>query len=230
VHEPETIATSWNGLCDLRPLVVGYLRRFLRDDAEIEDTAQETLLRAARFRLHLADSNRLRTWILRIALNVLRDRRRRERRLPRAETDEDFLLAIEGREEVPGETTDDAWIVLSGISVDRRAAIEHLDAAITSLDATDRGILACGYTGRTSMAQIGAVCEGPRVAASKHRVFRARRRLTRALIQRFAMDADLDWPSIDGVSFEPRSVGGASCARARSGSWSEDGARVRPGG
>lgn len=230
MHEPETITTSWNGLSDLRPLVVGYLRRFLRDDAEIEDTAQETLLRAARFRLHLADPNRLRAWILRIALNVLRDRRRRERRLPRVEADEEFLLGIEGREAVPGETTDDAWIVLSGVSVDRRAAIEHLDAAITSLDAIDRGLLARGYTERASMSQIGAVCEGPSVPASKHRVFRARRRLTRALIQRFAMDADVEWPSIDGVLFEPRSVGGASCARARSGSLSENGARGRPRG
>lgn|GEM_PF-1909422 len=230
MHEIETITTSWNGLCDLRPLVVGYLRRFLRDDAEIEDTAQETLLRAARFRLHLADPTRLRTWILRIALNVLRDRRRRERRLPRAEIDDEFLLGIEGREEVPGETTDDAWIVLSGVSVERRAAIQHLDAAITSLDAVDRGLLSRGPMGRAMQAQAGAVCEGSCVRASKHRVFRARRRLTRALIQRFALDPDLDWPSIDGVVFEPRSVGGAPCARTRSGSWSEDGAPVRPGG
>ncbi len=229
MHEPETIATSWNGLSELRPLVVGYLRRFLRDDAEIEDTAQETLIRAARFRLNLADPTRLRTWILRIALNVLRDRRRRERRLPRAEADDEFLLGIEGREEVPGETTDDAWIVLSGIPVERRAAIEHLDAAITSLDPDDRGLLVRGKV-CASEVQADAVCEGPSVAASKHRIYRARRRLTRALIQRFAMDADLDWPSIDGVSMEPRSVGGALCARTRLGSWSEDGAQVRPGG
>ncbi|MCY2960325.1 MAG: sigma-70 family RNA polymerase sigma factor [Planctomycetota bacterium] len=224
-------ATSWNGLCDLRPLVVGYLGRFLRDDAEIEDTAQETLLRAARFRLHLVDPARLRPWILRIALNVLRDRRRRESRLPRADTDEALLDGLEGREEIPGDSPPDAWIDLSGVVVERTAAYDHLDAAISCLDADDRSALSACYFGPPrSGAGADRVCETGRVRVPKHRVFRARRRLTRVLLQRFALDGELGWPVHDGHPLEPGSVTGAACARTGTRKRSDASAPRRAGG
>lgn len=223
-------ATSWNGLCDLRPLVVGYLGRFLRDDAEIEDTAQETLLRAARFRLHLVDPARLRPWILRIALNVLRDRRRRECRLPRANADESLLDGIEGREEIPGDDPDDTWIELSGVVVERSAVVGHLDAAISCLDPDDRGVLSAWYFDRPSVgAPADRVCDAGRDLPAKHRVFRARKRLTRALLARFVLDDELGWPVHEGPPSEPGPVAGAVCARARSRTKSQ-GAPRRAGG
>ena len=223
--------TSWNGLCDLRPLVVGYLGRFLRDDAEIEDTAQETLLRAARFRLHLVDPSRLRPWILRIALNVLRDRRRRESRLPRADADERVLDGLEGREEIPGDAPTDAWIELSGVVVERSAAFGHLDAAISCLEPDDRGALSAWYfDAAPARTAADRVRDAGRALPPKHRVFRARRRLTRALLQRFALDDELGWPVTDGPSIEPGSVPDAVGVRTRPRMKPHDGAQRRAGG
>lgn len=231
MQTPESGAATWTGLCDLRPLVVRYLGRFLRDDAEIEDTAQETLLRAARFRLHLLDPARVRPWILRIALNVLRDRRRREARLPRAEADESLLDGIEGREEIPGEPPADEWIELSGVVVERRAAFGHLDAAISRLDPRDRGVLSAWYFAPPSgRAGADRVCDARRALPPKQRVFRARRRLERALLQRFACDAEMGWPAIDGTRSESGPEAGAACAGARAGTRSRMGVDRRSGG
>lgn len=224
-------ATSWNGLSELRPLLVGYLGRFLRDDAEIEDTAQEALLRAARFRLHLVDPSRLRPWILRIALNVLRDRRRRECRLPRADADESLLEGLEGREEIPGDSPSDAWIELSGVVVERAAAYHHLDAAIACLGAADRGVLSDWYFEPSrGPAAADRVCDEPRRPPEKHRVFRARRRLTRALLQRFALDDRLGWPVEDGAPTQTGSGVRAVGARPRSRRPSRESALDRAGG
>ncbi len=223
--------SDWNGLCDLRPLVVGYLGRFLRDDAEIEDTAQETLMRAARFRLYLTDPARLRPWLLRIALNVLRDRRRRENRLPRAELEEVALDGIEGRESIPGDSSADGWIELSGVVVERSAAFGHLDAAMSGLEAGDRGVLSNYYRVRTDVRpRADRVCDTPRTAARKHHVFRARKRLTRALLQRFALDDELDWPAGDVDVTEPGATAGAGGVRARPQPKTEVGARHRTRG
>jgi RNA polymerase sigma-70 factor (ECF subfamily) len=224
-------AASWNGLCDLRPLVVGYLGRFLRDDAEIEDTAQETLLRAARFRLRLADSQRLRPWLLRIALNVLRDRRRQENRLPRADLDEGALDGIEGRELIPGDPLPEAWIELSGVVVERCAAFGHLDAAISVLEPDDRGALSTFYFAKASArSRADRVCDRPLVTPCKHRVFRARQRLTRVLLQRFALDDGFEWPVHDGSPMEPGPAAGAASARARRQTTTDARARRRAGG
>jgi RNA polymerase sigma-70 factor (ECF subfamily) len=204
---------SWNDLGDLRPVVVAYLGRYTRDDAEIEDVAQEAMLRAARFRIHLSGPERLRPWLLRIALNVLRDRLRRERRLPRADHDDEVFDSLEGREEIPGEPSGEMRMALSGQLVERCAVFEHLEAALAGLRASDRGVLAAWYGEDASRGRASRVCErAPRMA--KVRVFRARRRLTRALIQRFLVDEEFDWPPGEAALPEPRTGRGARGARA----------------
>ncbi|MBL8862484.1 MAG: hypothetical protein JNK02_10795 [Planctomycetes bacterium] len=218
MHTTDIAPTSWTGLPDLRPQIVGFLGRFLRDDAEIEDVAQETLLRAARFRLRLADAGRLRPWVLRIALNVLRDRRRREGRLPRGVGDDLLLDGLEGREEIPGETREDTWIELAGVRVERASAFKHLGAALGGLPAGDRGALAGWYLDPAGCAGAGEVCEPAQSLAPKQRVHRARRRLLRALLQRLERDPGLAWPELTAPTKRPRPVGGARCARARTGS------------
>lgn len=233
--------SDWNGLCDLRPLVVGYLGRFLRDDAEIEDTAQETLMRAARFRLYLTEPARLRPWVLRIALNVLRDRRRRENRLPRAELEDTALDGLEGRESIPGDTSADGWIELSGVVIERSVAFGHLAAAMSGLEAGDRGALSNYYRVRSdARGRADRVCDAPRVAVRKHHVFRARKRLTRALLLRFALDDEFDWPAVETPAgdtpasdvdvTEPGAKAGAGSVRARPQPKTEVGARSRARG
>jgi RNA polymerase sigma-70 factor (ECF subfamily) len=69
---------AWNQLLGaLRPLVRGWLRRSVRQDADASDLTNEVQLRMhrgfARFRGET--TGQLRAWTWRIALNVLRDRR-----------------------------------------------------------------------------------------------------------------------------------------------------------
>ena len=146
-------------------------------------------------------------------------------RLPRVDAADELLERIEGREAVPGDTREEGWIDLSGVVVDRAAAFDHLERALAGLAREDQDALAHWCSGGDAGA--GAVCDAPRVR--KHHVFRARRRLTRAVIQRFARDPDLGWPSVDGLLVEPRPVGGARGARARMGGWNGAGA-PSPGG
>ena len=68
----------WRGLAELEPQVRAFARRRCRDMHELDDVVQETLLRAARYRRGLTDETRLKSWTLRIAANVMRDRLDRE--------------------------------------------------------------------------------------------------------------------------------------------------------
>jgi hypothetical protein len=107
----------WRGLEELRPALRTYLKRRCRDLFELEDVVQETLLRAARYRTSLDDSRRLRGWTLRIAINVMRDRLRREARRSRLELGDERLEEIESREPVPGEEAEEAYILLGSHAI-----------------------------------------------------------------------------------------------------------------
>ncbi len=202
---------TWTGLADLRPLVVGFLGRFTSDDGEIEDVAQEALLRAARYRTGRREPRCLRSWLLRIALNVLRDRARRQTRLPRYVTDEEVLDGIEGREAVPGDEPEDARIELDGVVVERARAYRHLAGAIASLDANDRAALRVWYAASGGRGRVRSSSSAAR-ALAKVRVFRARRRLSAALVRRFTADASIAWPGVAPAIPEPVVGPGARCA------------------
>ena len=101
--EVHSASVSWEGLADLRPALRRFVSRRCRDDGEAEDIVPEALIRASRYRESLHDPDRLRPWLMRIALNVFRDHVRRERRLPRVEVEPGLFDRIEGRKDVPGE-------------------------------------------------------------------------------------------------------------------------------
>jgi RNA polymerase sigma factor (sigma-70 family) len=210
VHAEAHRRCSWNGLADLRPVLLGFLTRVARGDVDVEDVAQETLLRAARYRHRLGDEERLRPWLLRIALNVLRDRVRREARLPRAEIDDEDLDMFEGREAIPGEPEEEDGIELSGVVVERTSAFAHLSAAMDGLRDEERCALSTWYALEPGPGRAARVCEeSPPLA--RVRVFRARRRLTRSLLLRFAQDERLGWPR--GARCPETAAGpGARCA------------------
>ena len=63
-----------------RHAVTRYIRYLIRDAAEAEDLAQETLLRAYRQRTTLRDSAALESWLYRIATHVSIDRLRQRAR------------------------------------------------------------------------------------------------------------------------------------------------------
>ncbi len=178
--EIDHVEGTWSGLAELRPAVRDFLFRRCRDESEAEDIAQDTLIRASRYRGSLAQAQRLRPWLLRIALNVLRDHVRRERRLPRVEADHEILDRIEGREDVPGDVREDVQVELEGALVEKPKVLVQLWDAKNRLRRRDRLVLDSHYEAGRSCGETALVCEIPRDLV-KVRLFRARRRLHRAL-------------------------------------------------
>jgi RNA polymerase sigma-70 factor, ECF subfamily len=70
-----------------RPAVTRYIRYLVRDAADAEDLAQETLLRAHRERASLRDSAALASWLYQIATHVSIDRLRQRARIVQHQVD-----------------------------------------------------------------------------------------------------------------------------------------------
>jgi len=168
---------SWQGLADLRRGLRAVLSRRLPDENEVEDVIQETYLRAARYRERLQDDRRLRSWTTRIALNVLSDRRRRERRfLATDPADQVLERDVEGESSAPL----DAPVFLGPWEVERECALGLLARALTRLRESDRRVLGSFYGGEGSCRDTAHECDIPPHLV-KVRLFRARRRLSKAM-------------------------------------------------
>ena len=178
--ELETVAEPWSGLAELRPAVHDFLFRRCRDESEAEDIVQDTLIRASRYRGSLSEAKRLRPWLMRIALNVLRDHVKRERRMPRVEADHEILDRLEGREDVPGDVREDVQVELEGALVEKPRVLVQLWDAKNRMRRRDRLVLDSHYEAGRSCGETALVCEIPRDLV-KVRLYRARRRLHRAL-------------------------------------------------
>ncbi len=187
--EVESALGTWAGLAELRPVLQRFLARRCRDESEAEDVVQEALLRASRYRKSLSHPERLRPWVMRIALNVLRDHVRRERRLPRIDVDPDLFERIEGREGVPGEPREDLQVHLEGAVVEKPRALVHLSDAKGELRTPDRTVLDSYYEAGRSCFETAQVCEIPPNLV-KVRLFRARKRLQLVLRSRLRSEAD----------------------------------------
>jgi len=183
--------SCWHGLDDLRPAIHATLARRGRGWSEIDDIVQETLLRAARYRHSLADPTRLKPWVLRIALNVMRDSARRELRMPRIERGEELFEHLEGHESIPGEESEDLRLEKGGALLEKEVVLQHLSESLDAMSAIDRSVLDLFYASDEGTVTTAAVCEVPPVLV-KVKVYRARRRLTRTLRRRLSLDPECD--------------------------------------
>jgi RNA polymerase sigma factor (sigma-70 family) len=216
-HDPsrsradEADRCTWSGLEDLRPQVRAAVAHRCRGRCvEVDDVVQEALLRAARYRHSLIDPERLRAWVVRIGLNVLRDQMRRELRLPRVEKPDEVFDLLEGREEIPGDPPDDDALEAEGLVFERQVVLRHLDLAIEELPRGDRRVLDAFYERVDATRRASCVREtGPELF--KVQVFRARGRLARALRKRLALGAHADV-----AAQPPMHHRSASCAPVRS--------------
>jgi RNA polymerase sigma factor (sigma-70 family) len=172
----------WLGLEELRPALRRFLIMRCPDENEVEDVIQESLLRAARYRRGLARPDRLRSWVMRIAANVLHDRRREAARMGAIELDEESEEAPPSREPAPGRGEHDVWLDIGGESVEREQALCLLAEAFPLLCGTDRSVLRSYYCGEQSCASTAVEC-GMSPSLVKVRLFRARRRLERRVRQ-----------------------------------------------
>lgn len=170
---------DWSGLEELRKDLRAYLVGRCHDENELEDVIHETFLRAVRYRGK--GVRKLRPWAFRIARNVLRDHHRREVHIQDlgGEAPEEAILVAEEPEEEP-EYRFERW------TLDREAALGALTGALARLKPDDQRVLSSFYQGEGTSRATARECEIPHHLV-KIRLFRARRRLLRALRQRLAL-------------------------------------------
>jgi RNA polymerase sigma factor (sigma-70 family) len=180
---PTTKTFCWSGLQDQRPIVLRFLARRCRDEHEAEDLAQETLLRAARYRKGVSHNGRLGSWLVQIAANVLRDHARREGRGPLSGCEEGWIDLVEDPQPGPGESGRVGTVPFGDHLVDVDDALLDLQAATTRLMEHDRAVLSAYYGAGECTRTAAAEC-GIQPSLVKVRLFRARRRLERLVLMR----------------------------------------------
>lgn len=182
------LAKDWTGLEDLRPDLRSFLARRCADENELEDVIQETYLRAVRYRTGGRPVRKFRSWILSIARNVLLDRLRRQERF-QSLSDQD--VELEWRDEGSDEGPDKEFYRLDRWTLDRESAIRHLGEALGYLREADRCVLSSFYGGGENSQATASKCGIPEHLV-KIRLFRARRRLSKALRRRLALHFELE--------------------------------------
>lgn len=179
--------SSWSGLEELRPVLKSFLSRHCRCRAEVDEAIQETFLRAARYRDRLTDPERLAPWTMRIALNVLADAARRRDPALVHQPEEDALELVASAEPDPAGEPDGAELRLGGWLIDRARMLDALGEALGALREEERAMLRAFYTA-PSLCCEAAADYGIEPAKVKVRLYRARRRLVRALRRRISLD------------------------------------------
>lgn len=171
---------GWTGLIDLESDLRAFLARRCRDESELDDVVQETFLRAARFRSSVQDTRNLRGWALRIGGNVLRDRQRRESRLPRQAVAGSLDLESLGDPRDPFDEDEGRAVHMGGRWLGHAEAAALLRGALERMESHDRAVLEAYYCRGVTTPCIAVEFGLPRELV-KVRLFRARRRLMRRL-------------------------------------------------
>jgi len=178
----------WIGLEELRPELRRRLARRCPAHLDLDEVLQEALVRAARFRQTLQAPERLTGWVTRIAWNVLRERRRRgarERDLRAQDFDLESAPSPEGEPYAPDES--DALLELEGVRIPRGRALLILEQEFAALAGKDRRVLGSYYWQAASCRETAQAC-GVKHDLVKTRLFRARRRLLRAMRRRLSSE------------------------------------------
>jgi RNA polymerase sigma factor (sigma-70 family) len=180
-------AEDWRGLEELREDLERSLARACRDRSLLDDVVQETLLRAASRRDGLENPERLRSWLLRIAWNVMRDQFRRDRRLRGAEEGDELLEELPERPPAESGPRVAAEIHLGPRIYDGVEVHEVLCRVLPELPPDDRRLFDAYYRRSRGCGSIAAEL-GVTPQTVKMRLFRLRRRIRRRLRQRSALD------------------------------------------
>jgi RNA polymerase sigma-70 factor, ECF subfamily len=172
-HQP-----SWNRLFEL---FGGRLHQFFLKNCGRPETAadltQETFVRLYRHREKF-QTGQLKTWIFRIARNLLIDEWRRH-----------------ARSEVPTDTipdrVDPATPIEEGLieSLEHSRVLEVLDLVLTELPEYERIIIGLIYLGGLSIPDLSSIMEIP-LGTAKTQVRQARMRLERKLVERLQLNRE----------------------------------------
>ena len=172
---------EWKGLEEFRRDLRAFLARRCVDENELEDIIHETYVRAVRYRKG-SRPVRLRSWLLSIARNVLFDRRRERERYGPLEVEPE---PGEGGELSPAEGGEELFHI-GRWALDRESAVLHLRHALAQLREGDRRLLRTFYEGGEDARATACECSIPPHLV-KTRLFRARRRLLKALRRHIAL-------------------------------------------
>ena len=186
-------------MIELKPDVERTLARSCRDHNELDDMVQETMLRAARFRSTLHDRSRLRSWVLQIAWNVMRDHVRRERRLNRLDVGDGFLDEVAGPESSPAKLMACVPIKLGAHEFDREDILGALGDLLPELSAVERRLYEAYYVNGLGCRR-SAECLGLTVQTIKMRLFRLRKKLHRELLRCSMLGLSSKLESREGVA------------------------------
>jgi RNA polymerase sigma-70 factor (ECF subfamily) len=147
--------------------------RMTGNESDAEDVVQDSFLRAYRQLGAFDDRAGFGSWIYRIAVNcsldLMRARKRRSERMQSAETEMDDLIAA-----LPELGPGPDRLALSG------EIRERLDSAMSRLSDTERSAFVLRHFEGMCMEEVGRAL-GCEPGAAKHSVFRAVRKLRRAL-------------------------------------------------
>ena len=173
---------DWDGIEELRGGLERKVSRWSRDKSEVDDVVQETMIRAARYRVSLRESNRMDSWMARIAWNVLKSLRGREAGRPISVLENVHLDSNEGREPDPliGLFDDVLWV--RGVEVERGRLASLLEGAIRALPDPEKRMVEAAYKWQMSP---GAISEkfGVRRVLVKSRLYRIRQKLHRRVLE-----------------------------------------------
>ena len=142
-----------------------YIRRMTGRDEEAQDLFQEVWLRVIRGIVGLRDGARLRGWLFGIARRALMDRLRREYAAP-------TVVDVD-----PGDLASEPE------AIDNEADLAALDDALETLPTVERDVLTLFYLRDLSLAELADALSVP-VGTVKSRLFRARRLLRAAMLER----------------------------------------------
>ena len=175
-------AVDWDGLEERRGDLESKVSRWSRDKSEVEDVVQETMIRAARYRMSLREPQRMGSWMERIAWNVLKSLRGREARRPISVMENGQLDTTEGREPDPEIEFVEEALWISGSEVERARLTSLLEGAIRALPDHEQSLIEAAYSKQMSPCAISEVL-GVRRVLVKSRLYRVRQKLRRRVLE-----------------------------------------------
>ena len=172
---------------ELREELVRRLGRLCGDAHDVEDVAQETLLRALRTLSEARQRVELRPWLMQVARRVLVDRMRRRQVRERTSPEDPALELLAADGSSPEDVLEGGELCdLGGVLVPSLVAERAVRDGLASLRVCDRELLIDHYERGLSCPALAAR-DGSRPQTVKVRLYRARRRLAAQLDRRLVL-------------------------------------------
>lgn len=149
-----------------RPRVFRFLLASLRDRDVAENLAQDCFLKAYMGREHFRGDSSLATWLMKIAMNLLRDHLRSKRMKFWSKTRESALDAMDVSDWIPdGRSSPEAEMIA-------RTQVEHVWKAVSRLPAKQRSVFVLRFVEEMELKEI-AELTGMNPSTVKTHLYRA---------------------------------------------------------